>query len=352
MNRLFVMLCIVGLSACSGDEPNVDAGAPAPIVDAAVVDTGSASRPPDAGFGGGLGARCQRDSDCDNPSHKCLIGNYPNTRHRCSTTCVRTESCYDYAEGAGISRDEVTCEVPSNRETTRLWCIQIPPPPPDAGMGADAGEGADGGGVSDGGGDFDAGAGQAPGSRCDRDDQCRHQRCVRGVSGDSFCAAPCTSDDDCAEFRTNSGLDELHSACIEDNGERLCAEVAAVPRPGWTARLEAGLFEVRARISLSDAHSLQVRDFYYDGRRHGQEVYIALSSGPINAQNAILVSPNLRCFAGQCLEGHPCEQTEGTCSDADFDLPLPVGLMYEQFDRASVVGMPQGVAWSEAEFRP
>ena len=139
---------------------------------------------------------------------------------------------------------------------------------------------------------------------------------------------------------------------VEEDGERLCREVAAVPRPGWTARLEAGLFEVRARISLSDAHSLQVRDFYYDGRRHGQEVYIALSSGPINAQNAILVSINLRCFAGQCLEGHPCEQTEGTCSDADFDLPLPIGLMYDQFDRASIVGMPQGVAWSEAEFRP
>jgi hypothetical protein len=65
-----------------------------------------------------------------------------------------------------------------------------------------------------------------------------------------------------------------------------------------------------------------------------------------------LVSVNLRCFAGQCLEGHPCEQTEGTCSDADFDLPLPIGLMYDQFDRASIVGMPQGVAWSEAEFRP
>jgi hypothetical protein len=105
-------------------------------------------------------------------------------------------------------------------------------------------------------------------------------------------------------------------------------------------------------VTLTDNHSLQVRDFYYDGRRQGQEVYIALSSGAINADNAILVSINLRCFGGTCLDGHPCAEAQGTCSDADFDLPLPVGLTYDQFDRVSVLGMPQGVAWTEAEFSP
>ena len=197
MKRWTFCVALAGL-ACTGEEPTPDAGAAAPL-DAGTPDTGAPSRPPDAGFGGGLGARCQRDTDCDNPSHKCLVGNYPNTYLRCSKTCVR-ESCFDYAEGAGISNEEVTCEVPANRETTRLWCLQVPPPPPDAGPGADGGVAADGGGEGDAGPEADAGAGQAPGSRCDRDEQCRHQRCLRGFSGDSFCAAPCVTDDDCAEF--------------------------------------------------------------------------------------------------------------------------------------------------------
>ena len=153
-------------------------------------------------------------------------------------------------------------------------------------------------------------------------------------------------------FEPNPGLDELHSACVEEDGERLCREVAAVPRPGWTARLRSGLVRGRS-ISLSDAHSFTSSRLLLRRKTSwSRGLYCAEDSGPINAQNAILVSINLRCFAGQCLEGHPCEQTEGTCSDADFDLPLPIGLMYDQFDRASIVGMPQGVAWSEAEFRP
>ena len=350
MKRWTFCVALAGL-ACTGEEPTPDAGAAAPL-DAGTPDTGAASRPPDAGFGGGLGARCQRDTDCDNPSHKCLVGNYPNTYLRCSKTCVRVESCFDYAEGAGISNEEVTCEVPANRETTRLWCLQVPPPPPDAGPGADGGVAADGGGEGDAGPEPDAGAGQAPGSRCDRDEQCRHQRCLRGFSGDSFCAAPCVTDDDCAEFRANAQLDEARSACVEDQDEGLCREVAAVPRPGWTASLERGLQDVRGRVTLTDQRTLRVRDFYYDGRRHGQEVYLALSLGPINADNGILVSINLRCFGGRCLNGHPCAETQGTCSDADFDLALPDDLTFDQFDRASVVGMPQGVAWTEAEFRP
>ena len=49
-------------------------------------------------------------------------------------------------------------------------------------------------------------------------------------------------------------------------------------------------------MTLTDQRTLRVRDFYYDGRRHGQEVYLALSLGPINADNGILVSINLRCL--------------------------------------------------------
>ena len=104
MKRWTLCVALAGL-ACTGEEPTPDAGAAAPL-DAGTPDTGAASRPPDAGFGGGLGARCQRDTDCDNPSHKCLVGNYPNTYLRCSKTCVRVESCFDYAEGAGISNEE------------------------------------------------------------------------------------------------------------------------------------------------------------------------------------------------------------------------------------------------------
>ena len=293
MKRWTLCVALAGL-ACTGEEPTPDAGAAAPL-DAGTPDTGAASRPPDAGFGGGLGARCQRDTDCDNPSHKCLVGNYPNTYLRCSKTCVRG------------SRVLITPRAPVSR--TKRSPVRSPPtvrrhgfgacrylllrPTPDlAPMGASRLMGAREG---DTGSEPDAGAGQAPGSRCDRDEQCRHQRCLRGFSGDSFCAAPCVTDDDCAEFAPTPSSTRARSACVEDQGEGLCREVAAVPRPGWTASLERGLQDVRGRVTLTDQRTLRVRDFYYDGRRHGQEVYLALSLGPINADNGILVSINLRC---------------------------------------------------------
>ena len=346
-------MMVLVMSACSsgngGTDAGLNGGGPE---DAATADLGPNPAPPDAGFGGGLGARCLRHSDCDDPSHKCLIGNYPNTRLRCSQTCVRDEQCYPFAEGAGITEQEVACELPQNfPNNTRYWCIQTPPPPPDAGPGQDASQPGDSG-VGDSGPEVDAGAGQAPGSRCDRNDQCRHGRCVRGFSGDSYCTIPCVAESDCDEFRTNAGLDLAHSACAEEGGERLCREVAAVPRPGWSAVLRRGLNEVSARVTLTDNRGLRIRDFEYDGRRHGQEVYFAVSLGAVNAQNATLVSINLRCRGGACEDGHPCAQTQGTCSDADFELVLPEGLTYEQFDRVSIVGMPQGLAWSEAEFTP
>ena len=45
MNRLFVLLGVLSLAACPGEEPVIDAGLPAPVVDAAMPDTGSAPRP-------------------------------------------------------------------------------------------------------------------------------------------------------------------------------------------------------------------------------------------------------------------------------------------------------------------
>ncbi|MDE0882839.1 MAG: hypothetical protein OSB21_09605 [Myxococcota bacterium] len=347
---LFAFSLILVLAACPQDDPALDAGIEQQ--DAATADLGPAPGLPDAGFGGGIVARCQRDIDCDDPSHKCLVGNYPNTRLRCSATCVRLEQCFDFAEGAGISNEEVVCELPSNRVTTRLWCIQTPPPPPDA--GPDGGSAGDGG-LGDGGDTgpaFDAGAGQLPGSRCTANEQCRNMRCVPGFSGDKYCTVPCTGAEDCFEFRTNSQLDEAHSACAEHNGENVCIEVAAVPRVGWSAVLARGLNEVRARILLTENRGLRVRDFYYDGGRHGQEVYIGVSLGPVSAQSFVPVSIDLRCRGGVCGDGHPCAQTLGTCNDADFELLLPEGLAYEAFDRVAIVGMPQGLGWSEAVFVP
>jgi hypothetical protein len=340
-------------TACTSDDGGTDAGAvDSGQVDAATPDLGPNPPPPDAGFGGGLGARCQRSTDCDDPGHHCKGGNYPNTYLRCTVTCGRDEDCYDFAEGAGVTRDEVACEIPANAGgSTRSWCLQTPPPPPDAGPGGDVGE-ADGGVIGDGGPQPDLGAGQVPGSRCSYDEQCRHGRCVRGFSGDSFCTVPCTSADECAEFRANSGLDEAHSACVDVEGERVCNEVPAVPRPGWGAVLPRGINGVRARITLTENRGFRVRDFYYDGQRHGQEVYIGVSLGPITQQSFVPVSINLRCRGGQCAEGHPCALTNGVCTDADFELVLPEGLAYSQFDRVAIVGMPQALAWSEAALEP
>jgi hypothetical protein len=349
-SSLGLMLLLV---ACSGGDPAADAGAgDGGLADAAQADLGGTPAPPDAGFGGGLGARCLRHTDCDDPSHKCLIGAHPNTRLRCSQTCVRDEQCFPFAEGASLTREEVACELPQNFQTTRFWCVQTPPPVPDGGPNQDASASGDSGAAGDLGPVPDTGAGQAPGSRCDRDDQCRHGRCRRGFSGDSFCTVPCVDEAGCQEFRTNSALDLAHSACIDQDGERLCREVAALPRPGWDAVLRRGLNEVRARVILTENRGLRIRDFYYDGRRHGQEVYIAVSLGAVTVDNVILVSMNLRCRGGICGEGHPCALTVGTCNNADFELVLPEGLGYDQFDRVSIVGMPQGLAWSEAEFTP
>ena len=81
-------------------------------------------------------------------------------------------------------------------------------------------------------------------------------------------------------------------------------------------------------------------------------MYFAVSLGAVAVGNVTLVSMDLRCRGGICGEGHPCALTQGTCNNADFDLVLPEGLGYEQFDRVSIVGMPQALAWSEAEFTP
>ena len=350
MGRVLMLVLITApFAGCPEAEQPIDDGGVV-VSDSGPADTG-VDPIPDAGFGGGLGARCQRSSDCTDPSHQCYVGHGPNLHLRCTTTCVRDEQCYDFAEAAGLSRDEVACEIPANYQGTRHWCVQTPPPAPDAGPGGDAGLG-DGGVAEDAGGSGDAGQGQGVGARCTDHQQCDSRRCMQGFSGDSFCSRSCTTDDDCAAYGAAAGLQPENVACVDIDEEMLCNEVPALPRVGWTADLRPGINGVSARITLMPDRQIRVRNLIYDGQRDGQEVYLAFSLGPITAESMIPISVNLRCRGGQCVDGHPCASTNGVCSEADFDLPMPEGLAYDSFDRASVVGMPQGLAWSEGLFEP
>ena len=75
-------------------------------------------------------------------------------------------------------------------------------------------------------------------------EQCRHQRCLRGF-GDSFCAAPCVTDDDCADL-ANAQLDERAPAL--KTKVRACRGGAAV-QTGVDRLLERGLQDVRGRVT-------------------------------------------------------------------------------------------------------
>jgi hypothetical protein len=350
--RKYAFLAILGFAGCFGGATPPDTGARS-AVDAGAADTGHNRTPPDAGFGGGLGQRCQRSSDCFDPTHRCYVGSYPNTFLRCTHTCGRDEDCYPFAEAAGLTHDEAVCEIPANTAGTRSYCVQKPPPPPDGGVLADV-AGDVGGDVGDIGPRHDAGPGQAPGSRCTSADQCRGLLCVQGFSGDSFCSQRCETDIDCVDYAARAGLTERTSACVAVAGQpnRVCNEVASVPRPGWSARLPRGLNEVRARATLGADRSVVIRDFYYDGQSDGQQVFIGLSLGPITAEGMVPISIDLRCRGGVCGAGHPCAGTNGVCHDADLTLTIPAGLGYSDFDRIAIVGMPQGIAWSEGIFAP
>ena len=91
-------------------------------LDAGTPDTGAPSRPPDAGFGGGLGARCQRDTDCDNPS----------TSASSATIPIRT--CAAPRRACAWSRGLITPRAPVSR--TKRSPVRSPPTVRRHGSGA------------------------------------------------------------------------------------------------------------------------------------------------------------------------------------------------------------------------
>jgi hypothetical protein len=351
---LILGLTALALTACPNNEAAVDAGA---VTDAGAPDGGITRH--DAGFGGGLGARCNASRECTNPLHRCYSGPWAGSNLRCTRACGEGDDCVDFANAIASTTDHVTCDRPANTQGTRVWCLERPnASSQDAGFldsGPDAGGDA---GPQDGGPAFDAGPGQDPGAFCNDAEQCRSGLCLAGATGEARCTVPCAAVEDCAEFNEIAHLEDYRLTCgeVEGHAGQVCAETPAVPQVGWRAIMQTHLHSIRGRGTLREGHQLRIQRFFYDGQRHGIDVVLAVSLGEPQqafAENRLIVLlDDLRCI-GTCSATHPCADNNGVCSSKTIDIDLPVGLSLDQFDRLSVFDRAgPGSVFAAGEFLP
>jgi hypothetical protein len=354
LRSLFLGVSALALTACPNNPSATDAGV---VVDTGPADSGVSRH--DAGFGGGLGARCNASRECTNPLHRCYSGPWAGSNLRCTRACGDGDDCLDFADAIAKTTDHVTCDRPANTQGTRVWCLERPnASSQDAGFldgGADAGSDA---GAGDSGPAVDAGPGQAPGAFCTDSEQCRSGLCLAGRAGEARCTVPCATVDDCAEFNEIAHLESYRLGCatVAGHGESVCAETPATPQVGWRAIMDPHLHSIRGRGTLREGHQLRIQRFDYDGQRHGIDVVLALSLGEPQqafAENRLIVLlDGLRCI-GNCAADHPCGDNNGVCSSKTIDIDLPVGLTLDQFDRLSVFDRAgPGSVFAAGEFLP
>ncbi len=352
------MLMTVVACPGGGDNP-ADAGA---SIDASRPDLGP---PPfDAGFAGTLGSLCSQTADCLDHRQRCYVGTANGSFPRCTVDCNDLEDCIDFAQGASISLDDTDCARPANSSGSRRFCVQSPGrgggTEPDAGV-SDGGEGLDAAGdvgPLDAGPQPDLGPGQVPGTYCTRADHCRGQRCLAGETGDPRCAASCEQAVDCVDWATIAQLDMDRVGCLEHETGRYCGEVRRVPSVGWNADLVTRLHGVSGRVRIDEGPALTFRRFHYDGSAHGLDVVLALSLGDPEIAAAegrlIVVKGRMTCRIQGCPDDHPC-LPNGNCNGAQFTVPMPEGVQFQDFDHVTVFDRAagaNGTAFATGEFQP
>jgi hypothetical protein len=147
-------------------------------------------------------------------------------------------------------------------------------------------------------------------------------------------------------------------SCFDHDEGRYCGESRRVPSIGWSADLVTRLHGVSGRVRIDEGPSLSFRRFIYDGSAHGLDVVLALSLGDPEVAAAagtlIIVKGRMTCRIQGCPEDHPC-LPNGNCNGAQFSVPLPVGIQFQDFDHVTVFDRAagaDGTAFATGEFEP
>ena len=358
--RVLVLATFLFTIACPGSgDPTDDVGV---VLDAGVSDPGPTAF--DAGFAGTLGSLCSQTSDCLDHRQRCYVGNANGSLPRCTVDCNDLDDCVEFSTGARISLDDTDCARPANSSGSRRFCVQSPgrgggsdldAGASDTAAGSDVGMDA---GLADLGPQPDLGPGQVPGTFCSRPDHCRGQRCLAGETGDPRCAASCEQAEDCADWAEIAQLSMDRVSCFDHEEGRYCGESRRVPSIGWSADLVTRLHGVSGRVRIDEGPSLSFRRFIYDGSAHGLDVVLALSLGDPEVAAAagtlIIVKGRMTCRIQGCPEDHPC-LPNGNCNGAQFSVPLPVGIQFQDFDHVTVFDRAagaDGTAFATGEFEP